>query len=302
MDIRRLRYFVAVAEEGHFTRAAERLGIRQPPLSAQIRELEKELGAPLFHRGTRGVTVTDAGKVLLKEARDILDRVDQAKRMVKHHVRGETGSMIVGFAAATYLVALVPGIIRTYLEQYPQVTVRVQQSNTFELVDALREGRVDAAFIRPPIHDQTEVRLEPIIDEEMIVVLPRGHRLEAAEAVTLASLSEETFTVPPRSISPGYYDSMISTFNRAGLCPRIGQESATLAAIPSMVAAGFGISVVPRSLNQLNIDHVVYRPIAGGVLHAPIALACRRRNCPPTTRHLMDVARNCVRNARPAAG
>jgi DNA-binding transcriptional LysR family regulator len=158
MDIRRLRYFVAVAEEQHFSRAAERLGIQQPPLSAQIRQLEKEVCAPLFLRGARSVTLTDAGRLLLKEARKIIERMDEAQTLVQRYIRGETGTMIVGFSGATYFAALVPAIMRTFLARFPDVAVRARQASTAELTNELFEGKVDAAFIRPPLVNQARVQ------------------------------------------------------------------------------------------------------------------------------------------------
>lgn len=294
MELRRLRYFLAVAEELHFTRAAERLGIRQPPLSAQIRELENEMGTLLFQRGTRGVKLTGAGRVLLKEARDIVERVDRTTLLVQRRGRGETGELVVGFAGATYLVPLIPTIIRSFREHYPEVILHGRQSNTAALVVELREGRIDAAFIRPPVTNAEEFRFEPIIDEEIVAVLPHRHRLEKAETVTLSSLARDTFTLPPRALGPGFYDRVIAAFHKAGFSPQIGQEASTLVALPSMVAAGFGVSVVPRSMTQVCVDHVAYRTISGTRLHAPISLACRRANCPATARNLVSVARRCV--------
>lgn len=302
MDVRRLRYFVAVAEDQHFSRAAERLGIKQPPLSAQIRLLEKEVGAPLFLRGARSVTLTDAGKLLLHEARTILERLDEAETLVQRYIRGETGTMIVGFSGATYFAALVPAIMRTFLARFPDVAVRARQASTAELTDELSEGKVDAAFVRPPIPNQREFRLQTILDEDMVVALPHGHRLEPADAVELSALSNETFTLTSRTISPGYYDAVISAFREAGLSPRIGQEAATIAALPSMVAAGFGVSILPRSVSQIQIANVVYRPIIGTRPHAPIALACRRDSCPATAHQLIAVARECVHTNQPAIG
>ena len=296
MDIRRLRYFVAVAEELHFTRAAERLGMRQPPLSAQIRGLEKELGTPLFHRGIRGVKLTESGKLLLDEARDILQRVERARVLVQRRARGETGSIVVGFAGATYLSRDVLTAMRAFRGRYPEVIVHAQQSNTVALVAAILEGAVDAAFIRPPVANMSPLRIEPISDEEMVVALPAGHRLANTETVDLASLAEEIFTLPPRSLGPGFYDSIIAAFHATGFSPTIGQEASTLAALPGMVAAGLGVAVLPKTLTQLRIEGVAYRPIEGGRLRAPIALACRRIDALPTARNLLAVARATVRS------
>jgi DNA-binding transcriptional LysR family regulator len=296
MELRRLRYFIAVAEELHFTRAAARLGIRQPPLSAQIRQLEKEMGTLLFERGTRGVELTDAGKLLLKEARDIVGRADRAALLVQRRARGESGEMVVGFAGGTYLVPLIPTIMRSYRDRYADVILHGRQSHTAALIDALREGEVDVAFVRPPVPNPEEFRFEPIIDEEIVAVLPHGHRLAKAKSVALSALAKETFTLPPRALGPGLYDRVIAACEKAGFCPQIGQEASTLVALPSMVAAGFGVSVVPRSLTQICVDHVAYRPLAGTSPRAPIALAYRRASCPAAVRNLVAVARNCVRS------
>jgi DNA-binding transcriptional LysR family regulator len=295
MELRRLRYFIAVAEELHFTRAAARLGIRQPPLSAQIRELEKEIGTLLFQRSTRGVKLTDAGKLLLKEARDIVERTDRATDLVRRRGRGETGELAVGFAGATYLVPLIPTIMRSYRERYPEMVLHARQSNTAALIEELREGRVDAAFVRPPVTAGDELRFEPIMDEEMVAVLPAGHSLARGDAVALSALAKDTFTLPPRALGPGHYDRIIAACEKSGFCPQIGQEASTLVALPSMVAAGFGVSLVPRSLTQVCVDHVTYHPFSGTRLVAPISLACRRTNCPTSARNLVSVARRCVR-------
>src|SRR5258708_19379013 len=152
-DLRHLRYSVAVAEERHFTRAAERLGIKQPPLSLQIKQLEQELGTLLFRRLTRGVELTEPGTLLLDETRQILEQVERTKADVRNRARGETGHIRVGFAGATYFQPRVPGLVQTYRRRYPDVLLSPVQSNTPHLVEALRNGSVDVAFVRPPLGD-----------------------------------------------------------------------------------------------------------------------------------------------------
>ncbi len=174
MELRHLRYFVAVAEELHFTRAAERLGIKQPPLSLQIRQLEAEMGTLLFYRRTRGVELTESGLALLDQARAILDQVERTKAGVQRRVRGETGRVRVGFDGATYFQPLVPGLIRQFRERYPDVTLSPEQSNTPLLAEALQAGRIDVAFIRPPVSDANGLALEPLVAEPMLMVLPAG--------------------------------------------------------------------------------------------------------------------------------
>jgi len=298
MEIRRLRYFVAVAEELHFKRAAERLGIKQPPLSAQIRVLEKEVGALLFHRRTRGVELTEAGALLLGEARVIVARAEGARTAVQCLVRGETGRMTIGFAGATYLVSLLPDIVRAYRAKYPKVTLHLEQSNTLSLVDALRAGRVDVAFVRPPIADRKDVTIEPVIEEETLAVLPHGHRLHDAGSVTLAELTHETLIMAPREFAPGYYDGVIAALHAAGSRPTLGQEASQIVSIPPMVVAGFGIAIVPRSMSQLRIDHVAYVPISGIAPRASIAFAYRSRDRTPTVRSFVAIALDVIRGSR----
>ena len=165
MELRHLRYFVAVAEELHFTRAAERLGIQQPPLSLQIRQLEQEIGTPLFYRLTRGVELTEAGALLLEDAHRILDQVERTKARVQSRARGETGRIQVGFAGATYVQPLVLDIIRSYRESYPDVALLPEQSNTPNLIDGLRNGTIDVAFVRPPISDSEGIAVQSLVDE-----------------------------------------------------------------------------------------------------------------------------------------
>src|SRR5258705_3550625 len=180
MDLRHLRYFVAVAEERHFTRAAERLGIKQPPLSLQIKQLEQELGTLLFRRLTRGVELTEPGTLLLDEARQILEHVERTKANVQSRARGETGRIRVGFAGATYFQPRVPGLIQAYRECYPDVLLSPVQSNTPHLVEALRNGSLDVAFVRPPLGDGEGLTVHPLVQEPMRIVLPRSTRKPAS--------------------------------------------------------------------------------------------------------------------------
>src|SRR5882757_6970727 len=164
LELRHLRYFVAVAEELHFTRAAERLGIKQPPLSLQIRQLERELGTSLFRRETRGVKLTETGALLLDEARRILDQVERTKAGVQSRARGESGCIHLGFAGATCFQPLVPGIISAYRQRYPSVLVSPEQGNTPQLVAGLRGGEIDVAFVRPPLSDGEKLAVEPLVE------------------------------------------------------------------------------------------------------------------------------------------
>ncbi len=180
MDLRHLRYFIAVAEELNFTRAAKRLGINQPPLSLQIRQLEKEIGTPLFHRRTRGVELTDSGKLLLEEARVILKQVEQAKIGVRRRGRGETGRIIVGSSGGTYFHPLIPAIIREYGMRYPDIVLTPEASSSALLIARLRAGQIDIAFIWLPISDSDGLVIEPLVDDAFLMVLPAGHALSGS--------------------------------------------------------------------------------------------------------------------------
>lgn len=297
MDLRHLRYFVAVAEERHFTRAAQRLGIQQPPLSMQIRQFEQEMGTPLFHRLTRGVELTEAGELMLEEARRILERVEQAKAKVRSRARGETGHILVGFAGATYFQPQVPGLIQAYRKLFPSVRISPQQSNTPLLIEALGNGSVDIAFVRPPLSNDEGIVVQPLVEEEMRVVLPSAHPHAGKRFIPLSALARETLILVPRAIGPGLYDSIIASCQRAGFSPTFGQEAPQISSIVHMVAAGFGVSIVPQSMEQIHADGVVFVEIEGEAPQAPISLAYRRDNRSIAVRNFVSQAAQRTRTA-----
>jgi len=296
MELRHLRYFVAVAEEPHFRRAAERLGIKQPPLSLQIRQLERELGTSLFHRLTRGVELTETGAWLLDKARGILDQVVRIKAGVQSRARGETGCIHLGFAGATCFQPLVPGIIRAYRERYPGVVVTPEQGNTPLLVERLRSREIDVAFVRPPIIDTEGLSIEPLVDEPMVIVLPESHPHAGDRSMPLAALASDTIILFPRSIGPGLHDSIIASCHQAGLSPKLGQEASQTVSIVYMVAAGFGVSIVPQSLEQLHSEGVAYLQIEGDAPRALVSLAYRRGDRSTVVRNFVALARRTAQS------
>lgn len=302
MELRHLRYFVAVAEELHFTRAAERLGIKQPPLSSQIRQLEHEMGAPLFHRLTRGVELTEAGALLLIEARQILDQVEQTKAGVQSRARGETGHIHLGFAGATYFQPLVPAVIRAYREHYPSVVLSPEQSNTPQLVAGLRSGEIDIAFVRPPISDDEGLAIEPLVEEPMLIVLPASHPRAGDHSMPLEALARETLILFPRAIGPGLYDAVIASCQRAGFSPKLGQEAPQISAIVHMVAAGFGVSIVPQSIKQIHAEGIVFLGIDGDAPRTPISLAYRQDDHSTVVRNFVALVRRISRASKSEEG
>ena len=297
MELRHLRYFIAVAEELHFTRAAERLGIKQPPLSLQIRQLEQEIGTPLFRRRTRGVELTDSGILLLEKARDILRDVEKTKLGVQMRARGETGRLRLGFAGATYVHRLIPGILRAFRERYPGVVLSPEQSNTARLLAALQSGEIDIAFVRPPIVGGEGLTLDPLVDEPMMIVLPQWHPRARDHSMPLAALAPDTFILFPRAIGPGLHDAIIASCQRAGFSPKLGLEASQTVSIIHMVAAGFGVSIVPRSLDQIRAEGAVYLGIEGEAPRAPISLAYRQDDRSTVVRNFVGLARRAARSA-----
>jgi DNA-binding transcriptional LysR family regulator len=291
MELRHIRYFVAVAEELHFTRAAERLGIKQPPLSQQIGRLEAELGTLLFRRLKRSVELTESGALLLHEARKILEHIERAKATIQRRARGETGRIVIGFAGSTNLQPLVPAIVRAYREKYPDLQMMPEQSNSPRLIADLRQSLIDVAFVRPPLEHTTGIQVDPLIVEPMVVVLPSSHPLARARSVSLGQLAQDTFLIWPRAIGPGPYDAVIASCRRAGFFPRVLEDASQLAAIPPMVEAGFGISIVPQSLERISLHQVAYKPIAGEAPRSEIALAYRTRETSPAVRNFVALAR-----------
>lgn len=191
MELRHLRYFVAAAEELNFTRAAERLRIAQPPLTVQIRALEHEVGVALFHRLSRGVALTDAGRALLTDARTIIDQVNEAVRRSRWSAQGVVGRMRVGFTVSASFHPLVNGALRTFREAFPKVELQLEENRSTELAQSLQQGRIDAAFVRPPLALTDGLSMEPLVEEPMVAALPLHHRLARCTVIALRELSRE---------------------------------------------------------------------------------------------------------------
>ncbi|MBR1218753.1 LysR family transcriptional regulator [Bradyrhizobium sp. U87765 SZCCT0131] len=291
MELRHLRYFVAVAEEGHITRAAERLGMQQPPLSQQIRALERELDVQLLRRKPRGVELTDAGRALLADAQAILAHVDHAFATTRRTARGEEGRISVGFTSSAPFHPFVPRVIRAFRESYPLVALTLEESGTNELIDNLRNERVDAVFIRTPVSDPQGLVITALLEEAMLVALPDGHRLaQKHDALALSALASETFVVYRRPNGAGFYDAIMAACLAAGFSPLVGQEAPRIVATLNLVAAGLGISVVPASLQRMHLDGVVYRRLEGpSQPTAPLRLATRRGDTSAAVRRFVEL-------------
>ena len=295
MELRHLRYFIAVADEKHITRAAQKLGIQQPPLSLQIRALEDELGVQLFRRKPRGVELTDAGAAFLERARSILEQVERATATTRRTARGEQGRVVVGFTSSAPFHPFVPRVIRTFREMSPLVSLVLEESGSSELVQGLHNEEIDAAFIRSPVADVVGLTVRPLLEEPMLVAVPSGHPLakgvnNKTAPLPLAALANETFILYKRPGGPGLYDTIITACRGAGFSPRVGQEAPRIISTLNLVAAGLGVSVVPESLRRLQMDGVVYRRLEeSATLSAPLILACRRGENAAAVQRFIDL-------------
>ncbi|MEP7012546.1 MAG: LysR family transcriptional regulator [Acidobacteriota bacterium] len=288
-ELRHLRAFVTVAEELHFTRAALRLRIAQPPLSQQIRQLEEAVGAQLLERTQRRVQLTDAGRVFLGEAREILRRVESAAATARRTALGQAGEIKVAFAATVLFDAL-PGIIRAFRERFPDVYLDLREMATGTQLAALRSGDLDIGFVREPEPDP-EIESITVKTEALMIVVDAAHRLAAKKRVAVADLAEEPFVLFPREIAPGLYDQVTKICRDAGFTPRVVQTSRELYTTMSLVEAGVGVSILPASVERLGWENVRSLPIPGRQGKTRIAAARRKGASRPVVEAFLNVAR-----------
>lgn len=293
MDIKHLRYFLTVAEEGHITRAAERLGIQQPPLSQMIKALETELGVLLFRRKPRGVELTDAGRSLLADAQIIMAQIARAEAKLHRTARGQQGTIVVGFTSSAPFHPFLPRILRKFREDFPGVSLVLEEQGTGDLVAGLRAEEIDVAFIRSPVADAQGLSVYEILKEEMLAALPTGHNLAAAgPTISIGELSAEPFILYRRPSGPGFYDSIIAACHRAGFAPQIAQEAPRVLSTLNLVAAGLGVTIVPESLSTLGMAGLTYRRLKGRpMLMAPLNLACRSVDHSAAARQFVELVR-----------
>jgi DNA-binding transcriptional LysR family regulator len=289
MELRHIRYFLAVAEERHFTRAAAKVGIGQPPLSQQIKDLETEVGAPLFHRVAHGAELTAAGEAFLVGVREMPTLAERAATAARRAFRGESGVLRIGFTTSAPFNPIVAAAIRAFRRTYADVDLTLEQATTTRLVAGLQDGSLDAAFLRPGAVGSDAFQLRPLSEEPMVVALPSGHPVASQQEVDLATLKEDPFLLFPRPISPTLHDSIIGACREAGFEPVIGQLAPQIAFVVILVAAELGVSIVPISMSQLKLSGVTYRPIAGQAPTARLSLAHRRGETSPVVRNFIAV-------------
>lgn len=298
MELRRIQYFVAVAEEAHFGRAAERLRMAQPPLSQQIKALEAEMGVELFHRTTRKVELTAAGERFLQRARDILASVDDAVAEAAQVADGMLGRIAIGFTgSATY--DLLPSLVRVLRADLPGIELDIHgEMLTPDQVAALIDGSLDLGLLRPPVRS-TAIEVQVLRREPLIAVLPAHHALAAGDRVRLSDLRDDPFITYPSHNRSVVYEAVVDACQRAGFVPRNAHEVAETSTLVSFVAAGLGVALVPASVQHLRITGATYLPLAGTTLEVELALATRAGESSPLVARVRDRAEALIGGGRP---
>jgi DNA-binding transcriptional LysR family regulator len=292
LELRHLRYFIAVAEELHFGRAAKRLLIAQPPLSLQIKRLEQEIGVRLFDRTRRQVRLTDAGRAFLLDARRAVADVERSVQVARQASRGETGRLALGFVQAA-IYSVLPEILRTFRARYPGVALTLHELTTEEQLLDLSNGRIDLGLIRGSIHTGGLYH-RVVLREPLILALPDTHALAKEGGIVLSALADAPFLMSTRHHGPALYDQIIGLCQGAGFTPHIVQEADRMQTIVGLVAAGIGVALVPESMSNLQRTGVAYRPIRGFTPMVEIVAAWRPDDPSPCLQSLLSVIQDAV--------
>jgi DNA-binding transcriptional LysR family regulator len=301
IELRHLRYFIAVAEELNFTRAAERVGIGQPPLSQQIRALEERLGAKLFRRLPHGVELTEAGKALIPEARDLLARAENVKPVVQRAAEGGSGRVRIGFTSSASFHPIVADSIREFRRRWPSANIALKEANTSDLLDELGNGDIDAAFIRPGGTNPVGFSVLRLAGEPSVFALPTTHRLAGAASLPLDAVAAEDILLAPRAAGPELFDSIVSVCRQVGFEPSIVYQAPQITSIVNFVAAGLGVAIVAVSMTQIRVPGVVFVPIEGVKPIVPLALATRPRDANATTKNYVIIVKEQLRSEKALA-
>lgn len=280
VELRHLRYFLAVADELHFGRAAERVGIAQPALSQQIRKLEAEIGVELFHRTKRRVELSAAGEAMRRYAQHAIADVNAGAEAARRAARGEIGSLTIGFieSAAT---TIVPVAVRGFRGDHPEVALTLRELAVDAQVDGLRSGALDVGIVRPPLETEG-LLLESIVDEAFVVAVPDGHPLAGRRRVAPRSLATEPLVMLARDVVPGLYDQVVALQQEQGGVARIAQEASSIQAVLGLVAAGLGIALLPASVRSLTRAGLVFITLAPSP-RSSMLVASRRGDRSPLT-------------------
>jgi DNA-binding transcriptional LysR family regulator len=293
MELRHLKYFVAVAEELHFGRAAKRLHIAQPPLSQQIMSLERELGVTLFDRSRRNTQLTEAGVYLLKEAKQLLAHVEQAADTARRIAHGQSGRLVVGFVGSV-IHTFLPQSLRTFRGRFHDVELVLHELNTAEQIKALHGRRIDVGFLYPDVQD-TALAFRAVIRKPLMVVLHAKHPLAGRKSLHLKELSKEPFIANTRSSEPVVRDAFISMCHTAGFTPKIAQEAGHVQTVLGLVAAGLGVCLLPDFISNIKRPGVRYVPLTGSPPRVELAVVWRSDNSSALVRSFVEVIEEAAR-------
>ncbi|MEO1132703.1 MAG: LysR family transcriptional regulator [Cyanobacteria bacterium J06639_1] len=287
MKLHSLHYFVAVAEELHFGKAAARLQITQPALSRQVHKLETELGIELLKRTKRTVELTEAGAAFLGEIRQALQQVDAAVRVARRVARGEVGSLRITFTPSSMHTVL-PNILKQFRDRYPDIELVMTEICTLGQVNALKTEAIDLGFLHPPI-DASFLDLHSLQGERLLVALPHTHALAHQPQIPLKLLATESFIMHPREEGPVLYDRFLSMCRQAGFEPQIVYEDVKHQTRIGLVAAGMGLTFVPESLQKAGLTGISYCSLVGESLELQLAVAWRRHHVSPVVEGFLRV-------------
>ncbi|MBI4783737.1 MAG: LysR family transcriptional regulator [Oscillatoriophycideae cyanobacterium NC_groundwater_1537_Pr4_S-0.65um_50_18] len=294
MELRHLRYFVAVAEELNFSRAAARLHIAQPPLSQQIRSLEAELGVQLFERNKHRVSLTEVGELFLAEARQTLIQAERAIQTAQRASQGELGRLVIGFASSI-AYSIFPDILRAFRERFPEVELILHELNTSLQTEGVHNGTIDLGFVHLPIAEE-RFNLLTILEEPLVIALPKTHPLAVRSQLSLASLAGDRFILFPRYVASGFYDQVLSACQQAGFTPNVIQEARLMQTIVCLVAGGMGVAIVPASLKNLQRTGVIYAAIEEEIAPLKTAMIWRKDNMSFVLQEFIQTVRQIVQD------
>lgn len=299
MELRHLRYFVAVAEELHFGRAARRLNVAQPPLSQQVRILEAELGVTLLLRTSRRVELTTEGRMFLEHASLVLLQAERAVKLTRAVKRGEAGRIAIGFVTSA-VYALLPKILREYHRKFPDVEMSCHEMTPARQLAALRQREIDVAIVRLPVREENFSVME-LSKERLLLALPTEHPRAGKSRVRLRELAGDVFIMVPRPSAPGFYDALLNECRRAGFNPRVGHEANEWQTVLALVAAGLGVALVPESLRHWQRPGVVYLELSPRTGTVALELVWRTEAAQPLVTAFAAVAKEVALQARGAA-
>lgn len=290
MNFRQIKYFVAVAQELNFGRAALALNISQPPLTRQIQQLEEEIGAPLFERTAKGVTLTQAGELLLQESLNIQSLVEQAVERTQRAAQGKLGRIDVGIFGSGIL-SMIPKLLLRFRTAYPDVNIVLHAMNKTEQIEALRQRRITIGFNRM-LEPVADIRIELVKTEPLLVALPEGHALATEESLSLAALKDHPMVMFPTGVKPNFIDRVMDLCRQEGYVPNVSQEAGDAVTGVALVASGFGLALVPESATSLRLPGVVYRPLKNAP-HAVVDLSCiyREDDMSPILAAFLEIVR-----------